>query len=348
MITTERESAPTRRTRDNRQTPREFACYFDRFVIGQPQATKAVAVAISDHNRRVPDIKKSNVLIVGPSGCGKTELSRLAAKITDVPFAEAKMSAKVRSGYAGDPLDSVFADLIALDKERSKNGIVFLDEIDKITDRNTGNFEYGIELQHQLIGWVESAVVKFRTLAKDIDHPDDHVYQDLDTTRVLFIAAGAFVGLEKIIASRLNGRNSGRIASARLPELYEQIVPEDLINFGFKPELVARFPVITYVRPLSEGDLVVIMKTSENSSVAAQLRLLEDGYGVQAELTEEAYHVLAKAALRLDSGARSLERVCFKLFEDIKFGIDPSTRRKKIVINEIDARRRLGVLCPSN
>ncbi len=325
-------------------TPREIARQFNKFVIGQPRATKTLAVAVSDHSRRPIDVKKSNVLIVGPTGCGKTELSRIAARIMGVPFAEAKMAGKVRSGYTGDPLETVFEDLISQNSERSRHGVVFLDEIDKIADTHFDTF-YGAELQKQLIGWVESAVVRFRVPVSEPDSPHDFVYHTFDTTNVLFIAAGVFDGLERIIANRLSGHNGGKVAPERLAELYDRIIPEDLVTFGFKRELVGRFPVITYVRPLSAEDLVTIMKTSESSVVLGQLKLLQDGYNVRVELNEEVYLLLAKAALRLGEGARGLETVCYKLFEDIKFNIENRAKRRTcLVVNEIDARRHLGEL----
>lgn len=317
--------------------PKSIAEHLSSVVRSQKQACEKIAVAICDQLRKPAGTKKSNVLIVGPTGCGKTELSRQTAEMMKVPFAEAKMGNKTSSGYKDDSLASVFEDVASnMGKKGFERSVVLLDEIDKLRpDENEG---FGKKLQNELIGWVESAIVNVPI------GEGRHEKVKIDTTNMMFVGAGAFVGLEKIIAARVGYR--GPLDNEAISSLYAEMMPEDLVMFGMKPELVGRFPVVTYVNQLNESDLIDIMKNGKKSAVDGQIRLLREGYGVDIEITDDAYFIMAKAASTLGTGARSIEKISNEVFHDIKFNVRELTQggKTKISVDGEMAKQKLGRL----
>jgi ATP-dependent Clp protease ATP-binding subunit ClpX len=321
-------------------SPADIATSLSTVVKGQEAAVKSLAVAVYDHHVRPASVKKSNALIVGPTGTGKTELARTAAELLGVPFAEVKLSGVSSTGFKGTNLATVFEDLY--DKRlhpHFKRAVVFLDEIDKLTEHQfASGAGFGGTLQNELIGWVESADVKLETFT-------------VNTTHMLFVGAGAFVGLEKIIAKRL-GTNLETYAGADrrevIEDLYDQLTPDDIANYGMKPELVGRFPVITRTKPMTVPLLIDIMKHSKKSAITQQLELLQKGYGLAVSIDEGAYDVLAHAATGLGTGARGIETVSARLFEDIKFDIKQLTGGKtELIITPEMAYARLQRLLPA-
>ncbi|MCX6769361.1 MAG: AAA family ATPase [Candidatus Micrarchaeota archaeon] len=323
-------------------TPAEIADYFRKSVRSQDVAVEDFAIAIKDHACRPQGVKTSNILVLGPTGCGKTYLGRISAKYLGVPFGEAKMSSKSATGYIGDNLTSIFQDV--LDKSPSpgalNRSIMFLDEIDKLSllmdDKG-----FASKLQNELIGFVESSAVRAETGVRTT--------QPIDTTEMLFIGAGAFIGLNYIIAERVNACGNvsdvekiirGEIVpkiKLSMPdeELYAQIIPDDLVRYGLRPELVGRFPVVTFVRPLKTEDLIDILKNSESSPLAQQLRLLSEGYKTNCKVDESAYELIALKAVELKTGARALEPICNQVFRDIKFNAKKNGSEMKISVDYV-------------
>ncbi|MFA5929347.1 MAG: AAA family ATPase [Candidatus Micrarchaeia archaeon] len=314
-------------------TPAEIAEHYRKSVRGQPEAVEAFAIAIKDHACRPAGVKKSNIMVLGPTGCGKTFLGRISAKYLGVPFGEAKMSTKSSTGYRGDNLSSIFQDVLdqSASPRQLARAIMLLDEIDKLSlvmdDKG-----FASQLQNELISYIESSMVRAETGTRTT--------QPIDTTEMLFIGAGAFIGLNYIIGERLNacGRVPdmdkiirGEIVPAiklNMPdeELYAQVIPEDLVKYGLRPELVGRFPVITFVRPLKVDDFIDILKNSDSSPLAQQLRLLSEGYKINCNVDESAFEPMALKAVEINKGARSLETICNQVFREIKFNTKPGSR----------------------
>jgi ATP-dependent Clp protease ATP-binding subunit ClpX len=329
-------------------TPQEIYAKLTATVKGQERAAKDFSVALTDHimrgNLKGKTIKKSNVLIVGPTATGKTEIARTGSEILDVPFAESKLAGKTSTGYIGTNMETVFLELQKFSNHPRLNyAEIFLDEIDKLAPSREGNdrIGFGDQLMNQLIGYVESDLVKV-----PIDH---HATFEVDTTNMLFIAAGAFAGLDGIIAKRLGKKErssigfdpgtAGRIPdrkeiedyNAYLVELYESLTPDDLIEYGLKPELVGRFPILTYTKPLTQEILIDIMKNGKKSFFNQQVVLLNEGYQCDVSVEEQVYELIAGIALRDGLGARSLEKVTNRLFHNIKFNMGASPNGKSVL-----------------
>ena len=338
-------------------SPYEIAQELGKVVRDQEAAVKSSAVAVYDHHVRPAGVKKSNVLIVGPTGTGKTELARTIAELLGVPFAEVKISGVSSTGYKGTNLATVFEDLY---KKRTHphfdRSVIFLDEIDKLAEKVGEDSGFGPILQNELIGWVESATLK-APLGR-------YEHFNVNTTNMLFIGAGAFVGLEARIAKRLGqgGKHIG-FASTQYPEsgeerkdrilraeeLYQQMIPDDLIQFGLKPELVGRFPILTYTKPLDSNAIIDITKNGAKSVFNQQVHLLRQGYGLSVDVDERVYRVVADATLGLGIGARGLETVSNKLFEGIKFDIKQLTAGgTSLAITPEMAYQKLKNLLPEN
>ncbi|MFA5797188.1 MAG: AAA family ATPase [Candidatus Woesearchaeota archaeon] len=316
-------------------SPAAIAERLGSYVLHQEDATKSLSVAVYDQLTRSSGIKKSNVLIVGPTGTGKTELARTAARLLDVPFAEAKLAGVSTTGYKDANLLSMFDALYpSRNAANVARSVFFLDEIDKLVTSMSGT-GFGSGLQNELISWVESARLKV-----PIDQANTF---DVDTTNMLFVAAGAFVGLESLIEKRLGkgGQHFGFGADTTekktpdnnyLVDLYHQLIPDDLVKYGLKPELIGRFPIITFTKPLEHNHIVNIIKRGKDSIVNQQIRLLQEGYHLKVDVDEQVYHMIADATLRRGTGARGIESISNKLFENIKFNIEKHTQGKTALV----------------
>ena len=339
--------------------PHQIKEMLDGYIVGQDEAKKALSVAVYNHYKRINynaelkekkldetpiELEKSNVLMIGPTGCGKTLLAKTLAKILKVPFASADATTLTEAGYVGEDVENILLKLIQnadYDISKAERGIVYIDEIDKISrkgeNRSITRDVSGEGVQQALLKILESTVASVPPQGGR-KHPQQEMLQ-IDTTNILFICGGAFVGLDKIIEKRISdstlGFGSG-VKSKEEKDSYEyiqNIQPQDMIKFGLIPEFVGRVPIVVGLHDLGESALVKIMTTPKNS-ITKQYAKMFDMDGIKLEFEEACLSAVAKKAIKLKTGARGLRTILEEKMIGLMYSAPEDKTIDKIILTD--------------